>query len=118
VKRITIYFNKDCARCQKIARCHKRFDWLNRLDTSTEIPRTGPPRLGEIVVEDARTGEISSGVDAVRRIFRQVPAYLPFLPLLWIPFFASRVDKEARGCADGSCSLPQEGVAESASGRA
>jgi hypothetical protein len=31
------------------------------------------------------------------------PAYLPLLPLLYLPPVARRIDREARGCADGSC---------------
>jgi hypothetical protein len=118
VKRLTIYRNKDCVRCARIARFHKLFDWLGRLESSTETPRTGPLRLGEIAVEDARTGEMIQGVEAVRAVFRQVPAYLPFLPLLYVPFIARKVDREVRGCDDGSCAVPQEKAEEKLAGHA
>jgi hypothetical protein len=106
MKRITIYRNPDCARCAKIARTHKFFDWLGRVDCSTTMPKSGPLALGEIVVEDNRTGEITRGVNAVRKIFRQISAYWPLLPFLRIPSVAGKVEKDVRGCSDGSCASP------------
>ena len=103
--RITIYRHPDCARCAKIARVHRSLDWLGRLRFSTGLPKCGPLRLGEIAVEDTRTEEIAKGVEAVRRIYRQVPAYLPLLPLLWIPPIARWVDRDVRGCEEG-CTVP------------
>ncbi|MBX6314684.1 MAG: hypothetical protein IRY99_17480 [Isosphaeraceae bacterium] len=112
MKRITIYRHKDCAKCAKIARVHKFFDWLNRVQTSTDTPKTGPLQLGEIAVEDAQTGEMTKGVEAVRQICRHIPAYAPFLPLLRIPFIARRVEAEVRGCADGRCVIPRDEAPE------
>jgi hypothetical protein len=112
MKRITIFHNKDCVKCRRIARVNRFFDWLGRVDISTADPRIGPMRPGEIAVEDARTGEIVQGVAAVRRIYRNIPAYWPLLPLLSVPFIARRIDRETRGCDDGSCAVPviREGV--------
>lgn len=115
MKRITIYRHPDCARCAKIGRFHRAFDWLDRVQLSTATPKIGPLRLGEIAVEDARTGETVKGVDAVRRIFRQVPAYTPFLPFLRIPVVARAVDRSVRGCEDGRCDVS---VAQSGEGPA
>jgi hypothetical protein len=106
MNRITIYHHPDCDRCRRIARAHRAFDWLGRVRTSTDVPPTGPLRLGEIAVEDVRTGETIRGVDAVRTIARNIPAYLPLLPLLRVPPIARWVDREVRGCSDGSCSVP------------
>jgi hypothetical protein len=111
--RITIYHHKDCARCRKIARVHKALDWLGRVRISTETPRTGPLELGAIAVEDAHTGETTLGVDAVRRIARQIPAYTPLRPLLHVPFIARKVDRDVRGCHDGGCALPEREPATS-----
>jgi hypothetical protein len=110
MKRITIYRHLDCARCAKIARFHKAFDWLGRIKESTETPPSGPLRLGEIAVEDHRNGEITKGVEAVRKVFRQVPAYWPFLPLMYIPAIARKVDADVRGCDGESCAVPVEGT--------
>ena len=106
MQRITLYHHPDCARCRRIAHVHRFFNWLGRLRISTSIPPTGPLQLGEIAVEDARTGETIRGVDAVRRICRDIPAYLPLLSLLRIPAVARWVDREVRGCSDGGCSVP------------
>jgi hypothetical protein len=107
MKRITVYRNKDCARCARIARIHHVFDWLGRVDSSTETPKTGPLVPGEIAVEDARTGETLQGIEAVRLTFRQIPAYWPLLPLTYIPFIAHKIDREVRGCKEGACAVPQ-----------
>ena len=105
MKVIRVYRNKDCARCEKFARAHKFLDWLNRVDTSTEDPACGPMAMGEIVVEDLKTGEILHGVDAVRKIYWQIPAYWVLLPLLRIPAIARYVDREVRGCVGDSCAV-------------
>ena len=108
MRQITIYRNKDCSKCARIARVHKLFDWLGRLEISIDTPKTGLLQPGEIAVEDRRTGETVKGVEAVRRICRQIPVYMPLLLLLKIPAVARRVDSEAGGCTDGSCAVPQE----------
>jgi hypothetical protein len=107
MKRITLYRNKDCIKCARISRVHHFFDWFRRVDSSTKTPRIGPLRAGEIAVEDQKSGEITQGVDAVRVIARLIPAYWVLLPLLYVPFVARRVDREARGCYDGSCAVPE-----------
>jgi hypothetical protein len=119
MKRITIYHHKDCAKCRKIARVHKALDWLGRVEISTGTPKTGPLQMGEIAVEDARTGETALGVDAVRAIARQVPAYTPLRPLLCIPAIARRVDQDVRACTDGRCGVPlREEARQEATGHA
>lgn len=106
MKRVTVFHNKDCARCRRIARFHRFFDWLDRVETSTDTPATGPLRLGEIAVLDHKTGETIQGIEAVRKVFRNIPAYIPLLPFLRFPAIARRIDREVRGCSDGSCAMP------------
>ena len=65
MKRITIYHNRDCVRCRRIARVNRLLNWFGWVDISTADPRIGPMRPGEIAVEDARTGTIVQGVAAV-----------------------------------------------------
>jgi hypothetical protein len=108
MKRITIHHHPDCTRCRRIARTHKVLDWLGRVWISTDIPATGPLVPGEIAVEDARTGETLQGVEAVRLIFRQIPAYWPLRLLLLIPWVARKVDADVRGCGGGRCALPPD----------
>ncbi len=106
MKRIIVYRNPDCEKCRKFARLHDVFDWFHCVECSTATPRSGPLAMGEIAVEKLDTGEIIKGVEAVRCISRQIPAYLPFLPLLRIPAIARMVDRDVRGCGDGSCAVP------------
>jgi hypothetical protein len=92
-------------RCEKIAASHKKLDWLRRLDFSTETPPCGPLRKGEIAVEKIATGKVIKGVQAVRLIFSQVPVYLIFYPVLYLPFVARRIDKDLGGCNGDSCEI-------------
>jgi hypothetical protein len=108
MQRIIVYRNKDCARCRRFAHAGQFFDWLNRIEASTAVPPTGPLKMGEIVVEDLQTGEFLHGVNAVRKIFHQIPVYMLFLPLLRIPAIARYVDKETRGCSGNSCEVKSE----------
>ena len=107
MKRITLYRHKDCERCRKVSRVHTFFDWFGRVECSTEEAPSGPLKMGEIEVRDHRSGARFKGVEAVRKVARQIPAYWVILPLLYLPPVARRVDAELRGCADGSCALPE-----------
>ena len=108
MKRITLYRNPDCNRCRKISRIHQRFDWFGRLECSDEPPaEVGALRMGEIAVVDARDGSVLRGLDAVRRVCREIPAYAPFRLLLRVPPVARRVDRMVRGEAEAACELPR-----------
>ena len=106
MKRVTLFHHPNCARCLKIARVHRTMDWLRRVEFSTADPPTGPLVPGEIAVRDEATGRVFAGVAAVDRLFREIPAYWPLRLLLRCPPVARRVDREVRGCADGSCAVP------------
>ena len=110
MKRIVIFHNRQCDKCRRIARTHKFFDWLDRIEVCTAEPSTGPLQLGEIAVEELRTGEIAKGVEAVRSIARQIPLYFPLRVLAYVPPVAKYLDKQARGCADGTCEVPDRTV--------
>jgi len=58
MKMIRVYRNSDCAKCASFARVHRFFDWRQRLDLSTETPRSGSLRLGEVVLEDLGSSRI------------------------------------------------------------
>ena len=106
MRRITIFHHPDCGRCHRIARVHKFFDWLGRVRISTAIPPTGPLQPGEIAVRNDRTGETLQGVRAVRLVAGTIPAYLPVLPLLYLPPVARWVERSVRPCKDESCAVP------------
>src|SRR5258708_5121402 len=95
--RIRIYRNPDCARCEKIARIHKRLDWANRIELSVSPPRTGPLTLGDIVVENLSSGEILIGFDAFAAICRAIPAYFLFRLLVFFRPFRRYVAREISG---------------------
>jgi hypothetical protein len=103
--RIRIYRHPDCARCARIARMHDRLDWRGHIETTAATPRTGPLRMGEIVVEDLATGAIRRGAEAFDLICRQVPLYTPARWLLRVPAFRRRVEADLSGCADGACEV-------------
>ena len=112
MKAIRLFYNKDCDKCRRISSIHRKFDWFNRIDVSTDVPRTGPLRLGEIAVEEIATGRVFKGVEAVRQICEQVPLYRPLKLLLALPFVAQRVDRELQGCEGGSCTAPAPSVVQ------
>lgn len=107
MKTIRLYRNPDCARCGRIARFHHRLDWLDRFEDVTDAPSTGPLSMGEIAVEDLRSGETHRGVDCIRLLCRQIPAYWPLLPLLHLPPVRRYVEREVGGCGGASCESPR-----------
>jgi hypothetical protein len=108
MKRIRVYRNRDCARCARFAQAHRLLDWLGRVDVSTDTPRTGPLRLGEVVVEELPTGPVHRGADGIELIARNIPAYAPLLLLLKVPAIRRYVDQEVRGCRGSACDVTAE----------
>lgn len=105
MKTIIIYRHPDCAKCARFARVHRTLDWLRRVDISTAPPRTGPLRMGEIVVEETASGRILRGAEAMAAILQAIPAYWPLRPLLRVPAIRARVDQDLRGCTGDSCEI-------------
>lgn len=100
MKAIRLYRHPDCRKCARIARIHQKCDWLGRLEISTVAPKTGPLKMGEIVIENLSTGDILHGSDAFALLCRQIPLYAPFKLLLVVPFVRRHVDREMSGCAE------------------
>jgi hypothetical protein len=117
MKAILIHRHPDCARCARIARAHHLFDWLDRVEDTTEPPRSGPLRMGEVIVEDLRTGGLHGGAEAFGLICRQIPLYAPARVLLRFPAFRRRVDLDMGGCDDGACGVPTSGQAQGRAAR-
>lgn len=105
---ILLYRHPDCARCARIARTHRLFDWRGRFADTTAVPPTGPLRLGEIVVEERATGRVLRGADALDRLCREIPAYAVLRPFLRMPAVRARVDREMAGCDSVACAAPEE----------
>ena len=97
MKKILIYRHPDCEKCARYARFHQTVDWLDRISVTTATPRTGPLRLGEIVVENLADHKIVQGVEGLQLVFRQVVLYWPLLPLLWVPWIRKKADQDVRG---------------------
>lgn len=113
MKRIRVYHHTHCAKCARFARAGHFFVWLDRMDVSTATPTTGSLRLGEVVVEDLSSGRIKKGAEGIELIFRNIPAYAPFRPLLRVPSLRRYVEKEVSGCGGNICevsSQPQPAV--------
>ena len=109
MRRIRIHRNPGCAKCARYACLHERLDWFGRVENSTAVPPTGPLAMGEVVVQDLRSGRVLQGVTAARRIAAEIPLYAPFRLLLRIPAIARAADREMSGCNDGSaCELPHK----------
>jgi hypothetical protein len=104
MKAVRIHRHPDCPRCARIARMHHRFDWLDRVEDTTAPPRSGVLRVGQIVVEDLRTGRLHGGAEAVEAIFRQIPLYWLILPLLKIPALRRRATDDANAQGRNACS--------------
>lgn len=81
------------------------FDWLDRVEPSTETPKTGPLRLGELVVEEIPSGRIVRGAEGIELIWRNVPAFAPFRLLFRVPSFRRKVEKEVSGCEGNACEI-------------
>ena len=97
MKRIRVYRNPRCAKCARFAKVGHFLDWFDRVDLSTETPKTGPLRLGEVVVEEFESGRIFGGANGMELIWRNIPAYAPFRLLLKLPAFRRYVDREVAG---------------------
>jgi hypothetical protein len=107
MKTICVYRNPDCPQCARYARWHQRLDWLDRVEISTRTPAGYRPlQMGEVVVEDLRSGRLLHGAEGFALLARQVPAYWPILALLPIAAVRKRIDREMRGACDDSCELP------------
>jgi hypothetical protein len=105
MEKIRVYRHADCAKCARFAKVGLFFDWLDRMDVSTDTPTTGPLRLGEVVVEDLSSGRIKKGAEGIELIFRNIPAYTPFLLLLRVPPLRRYVEKEVSGCEGDACEI-------------
>ena len=105
MKTIRLYRNPKCVKCARLARIHRLFDWLNRLEDSTEDSPLGPLAPGEIAVQHLPTSTTFKGAESVKLLCKNIPAYWPCLPLFYLTMFRAFVDREVQGCNDGSCSI-------------
>jgi hypothetical protein len=93
MRTLRLHYHPGCPRCAVKARVLPRFDWLRRVEFTTEPPRTGPLLPGQIAIEERPTGRIVHGAAAVALLARHVPLYFLLRPLLWLPAFRRWVDR-------------------------
>ena len=105
MKTIRLYHHPDCARCRRIAAIDRRLDWLDRLEVSIAIPPSGPLRMGEIAVEELKTGQTVKGADAFEHLCRNIPAYAIGRLLLLVQGFRAYIDRTLSGCEGESCAI-------------
>lgn len=103
MSRIRIYRHPDCPKCARYARVHRLLDWRGRVEVATTTPKTGPLRLGEVVVEKLDEGRVFKGSAAFEEICRHIPAYAPFLLLLRFPAVRAFAEREMTGCNSEAC---------------
>ena len=108
--KIRLYRHPECARCADYARMHRWLDWLGRFDDSTAPPPTGQLRIGEIAVQDLRTGITLKGIECFCLLCKQIPAYWLLLPFTYLPPVRQRIENDIDGCSDGACNLPTRPV--------
>jgi hypothetical protein len=105
MKKIRVYRNAHCATCARFAKVAQFFDWLHRVDLSIETPKTGPLRVGEVVVEELASGRILRGAEGMDLIWGNIPVYAPFRLLLRVPSFRRFLEKNVSGCKDNTCEV-------------
>ena len=83
---ITLHYNPSCSACSQQARRTARLDWLGRIALSTANSPLGDVPKGQIVVVDARSRRVFTGIYATRKICLQVPFFLLYgLALFLLP---------------------------------
>ena len=86
MSKIRLYYNGDCNKCVKRTMRTKKFDWLNNIDLSSEAPKSGQLRAGEISIHEYSSNDWFTGVEATRKLCMNVPIYYLFGLLLYLPF--------------------------------
>ncbi len=64
---IRLYRHPGCAKCACSARMPHRFDWLRHFEDFTGVSPPGPIRVGQIVVQDLRSGATFGGAEGFAR---------------------------------------------------
>lgn len=107
MKTVRIHRHAGCPRCARYAARHRRLDWLDRFEDTTEPPPTGPVRQGRIAIQDLRSGRYFRDADGFVFLFRQIPAYWPLLLLAWLPVVRRRLEQELDPASRGQPEPPQ-----------
>ena len=102
---ITLYYNPDCADCERKADRTAKFDWLSRVKISTERSPIGHVPKGEIVVVDEATQKVYTGIFATRSISMRVPAYFLYGLALYLAPIRNIFADGKPGCDGDACEI-------------
>ena len=80
-------------------------DWLGRVALSTANSPLGEVPAGHIVVVDARSNRIFTGIYATRKVCLQVPLFFLYGLVLFLPPIRKIVQKDDRGCNGDACEI-------------
>ena len=102
---ITLHYNAHCADCVRRSKVTGSLDWFRRIQMSTGESPIGEPPKGEVVVVDHRTGQVFTGVYAMRKICMQVPLMIPMGLLLYLPPVRALMAGTKPGCNGDACEI-------------
>ena len=82
-----------------------RLDWLGRIALSTASSPLGEVPKGQIVVVDARSNRIFTGIYATRKVCLQVPLFLLYGLVLFLPPIKRLAGGQDEGCNGDACEI-------------
>lgn len=102
---IRLYYNPNCPTCVRLAARTSRLDWLDRVELRTDESPLGHVPAGEIVVVEKETGGMFTGVFATRKVCLQVPLFLPYGLMLFLPPVLKLAGRKKIGCNGDACEI-------------
>lgn len=100
-----LYYNLKCEDCKRQAEITSKFDWFKRISLSTEPSPIGIPEAGEIVVVNEKNSQLFTGGYALRKVCMNVPLFIPYGILLYLPPILKLVSKNKVGCNGDACDV-------------
>ncbi len=101
--KITLYYNPKCPNCVRQAKRTAQLDWLKRIELVAGESPLGEVPIGEIVVVDKRSKAIFTGIEATRKTCMQVPLFVFYGLLLYIPGIRMIAGGGKQQCEDDAC---------------
>lgn len=102
---IILHYNGGCSDCARKASRTAKLDWFKRVRVSIEDSPIGEVAKGEIVVVEDSSGQVHTGIYATRSICMNVPAYLLYGLVLYVPMIRNLFAKGQRGCDGDACAV-------------
>lgn len=102
---IRLYYNPNCPDCVRLAALTRRLDWLDRVELRADKSPLGDVPVGEIVVVEKETGGMFSGIFAIRKACLQIPLFLPYGLILFLPPVLKPAGRRKIGCSGDACAI-------------